>query len=104
MIINNILKKIVNVKVENLLIMMYIPFMIVNISKSSMFISAVVIHLLLVIGLYYGTYTTRQDIKEYVYQLDPIRLNIIDLSTKKEIFTKAFNKVPTTAFIKLIHF
>lgn len=101
MVINNILKKIVNVKTENLLIMMYIPYMIINISKSSMFISAVVMHLLLVIGLYYGTYTARQDIKEYVYQLKPIRVNIIDLSTiKKEIFIKAFNNKPTTAIIK----
>ncbi len=101
MVINNILKKIVNVKIENLLILFYIPFMVVNISLSSMFISAIVIHLLLISGLYYGTYTTRQDIKKYVYQLKPIRVNIIDLSTiKKEIFTKAFNNKPTTAIIK----
>ena len=77
------------------------PKDIISISKSSMFISAVVMHLLLVIGLYYGTYTARQDIKEYVYQLKPIRVNIIDLSTiKKEIFIKAFNNKPTTAIIK----
>ena len=101
MIINNILKKVVNVKAEILLITIYIPFMIINIFKSSMIISASVIHLLLIIGLCYGMYSIRQDIKKYIYQLKPIRVKIIDLKAiKKEIFLKVFNKKPTTAFIK----
>lgn len=101
MVINNILKMIVNVKIEKLLLFMYIPYMIINISNSSLFISAIFIHLLLVSVLYYSTYTTRQEIRNYIYKLKPIRLNIIDLKTiKKEIFTKAFNNKLTTAIIK----
>lgn len=104
MIINNILKKIVNIKIENLLSAVYIPYMIINTGKSdaSLIVSALMIHLMLLIGVYIGISDIRADIKEYIYQLKPIKINIIDLQAiKKEIFTKAFNNKPTTAIIKL---
>lgn len=103
MIINNLLKKIVNVKTENILILLYIPYMIINTSRANtdFILSAIVIHLLLLIGVYYSTYTTRQNLKEYIYKLKPIKIKLIDLQgIKKEIFTKAFNNIPTTAIIK----
>lgn len=103
MIINNILKKIVNVKIENLLILLYIPYMIINIGRANtdFIVSAVIVHLLLVSGVYIGTYSIRSDVKEYVYQLKPIKIKLIDLKAiKKEIFTNAFNNKPTTAIIK----
>ena len=63
MIINNLLKNIVNVKTENILILLYIPYMIINTSRANtdFILSAIVIHLLLLIGVYYSTYTTRQN-------------------------------------------
>lgn len=99
--INNLLKKLVCIKTENILILLYIPYMIINISRATQdfIIIALMMHLLLSIAVYYSIRETRQDLKQYVYQLKPIK--IIDLQAiKKEIFTKAFNKIPTTAIIK----
>lgn len=95
--INNWLKKIVCIKYENILLMMYLIYMIINISKSSLLIASITLHLMMLIVLYYGSYTARQDIKAYIFSLKPIKLNI---PIKKEIFIKAFNNKPTTAIIK----
>lgn len=99
--INKTLKKLVNIKTENILILLYIPYMIINTARArqDLFIVAIVMHLMLSIAVYYSIRETRQDLKQYVYQLKPIK--IIDLQAiKKEIFTKAFNLIPTTAQIK----
>jgi hypothetical protein len=76
---------------------MYLVYMIINISKSSLLIASITLHLMMLVAVYYGAYTTRQELKSYVFNLEPIRLNI---PTKKEIFTKVFNNKPTTANIK----
>lgn len=99
--INKALKKLVNIKTENILILLYIPYMIINTARArqDLFIVAIVMHLMLSIAVYYSIRETRQDLKQYVYQLKPIK--IIDLQAiKKEIFTKVFNLIPTTAQIK----
>lgn len=99
--INKALKKLVNIKTENILILLYIPYMIINTARArqDLFIVAIVMHLMLSIAVYYSIRETRQDLKQYVYQLKPIK--IIDLQAiKKEIFTKAFNLIPITAQIK----
>ena len=87
--INNWLKKIVCIKYENILLMMYLIYMIINISKSSLLIASITIHLMMLIAVYYTAYTTRQEIKDFVFNLEPIRLNI---PNKKELLSKAFNK------------
>lgn len=56
--INNLLKKLVCIKTENILILLYIPYMIINTARA------------------------RQDLKQYVYQLKPIK--IIDLQAIKK--------------------
>ena len=95
--INNWLKKIVCIKYENILLSMYLVYMVINISKSSLFIVSITIHLMMLIALYYGSYTARQELKDYIFNLEPIRLNI---PNKKEIFTKVFNNMTTTSNIK----
>lgn len=98
--INRFLKHIVSIKYELIISILYIPYMITNISKSraDALILAFIIHLLLLTMVYYSTSVIRQDLKQYVYQLKPIK--IIDIKPiKKEIFTKAFNLIPTTAQI-----
>lgn len=87
--INNWLKKIVCIKYENILLSMYLVYMIINISKSSLLIASITIHLMMLIAVYYTAYTTRQEIKDFVFNLEPIRLNI---PNKKELLSKAFNK------------
>lgn len=76
---------------------MYLVYMVINISKSSLFIASITIHLMMLIALYYGSYTARQELKNYIFNLEPIRLNI---PNKKEIFTKVFNNMTTTSNIK----
>jgi len=88
-VINNWLKKIVCIKYENILLSMYLVYMIINISKSSLLIASITIHLMMLIAVYYTAYTTRQEIKDYIFSLEPIRLNI---PNKKELLSKAFNK------------
>ncbi len=88
--INNALKKIVSIKTENILSILYCMYMIINISLSSMLVPSIVLHLTMLIGVYYTTYTIRQELKEYIYNLEPIKL--IDVrAIKKEIFIKVFN-------------
>lgn len=87
--INNWLKKIVCIKYENILLSMYLVYMIINISKSSLLIASITLHLMMLIAVYYTAYTTRQEIKDFVFNLEPIRLNI---PNKKELLSKAFNK------------
>lgn len=88
--INNALKKIVSIKTENILSILYCMYMIINISLSSMLVLSIVLHLTMLIGVYYTTYTIRQELKEYIYNLEPIKL--IDVrAIKKEIFIKVFN-------------
>ena len=87
--INNWLKKIVCIKYENILLSMYLVYMIINISKSSLLIASITIHLMMLIAVYYTAYTTRQEIKDYIFSLEPIRLNI---PNKQELLSKAFNK------------
>lgn len=90
--INNALKKIVSVKTENILFILYIFYMIINIGKANndFIISAIILHLVLLIGVYLTTRLIRQELKEYVSALDPIIL--IDFrAIKKEIFNKVFN-------------
>lgn len=101
--INTILKKIAHIKAENILLLIYLPYMIINTSRADLnFIaSAIITHLLLISAIYYAIYTSRQDFKEYVYNLKPITIKLININAiKKEIFTKAFNNKPTTAIIK----
>lgn len=95
--INNWLKKIVCIKYENILLTMYLVYMVINISKSSLLIASITIHLMMLFTIYYATYTARQDIKQYIFNLEPIRLNI---PTKKEIFTKVFNNQLPHQYIK----
>lgn len=99
--INRALKKIVCIKYENILSALYIVYMICNImlATPSMILTSILLHCMMLSCLYYGIYTTRQDIKKYVYELDPIRIPNI-LATKKEIFTKVFNNMTTTSNIK----
>lgn len=88
--INSALKKIVSIKTENILSILYCMYMIINISLSSMLVPSIVLHLTMLIGVYYVTYTLRQELKEYIYNLEPIE--IIDVrAIKKEIFNKVFN-------------
>lgn len=97
--INNALKKIVCIKSENILFILYLIYMIINISKSSMLIASIVLHLTMIIGVYYTTRYIRLELKEYIYNLEPIIL--VDVrAIKKEIFTKVFNKMITTPNIK----
>lgn len=100
-VINNLLKKLVCIKTENILILLDIPYTIINVSRArqDLLIIAILMHLLLSVAIYYSIRETRQELKQYVYQLNPIK--IIDLQAiKKEIFTKAFNNKLTTAIIK----
>ena len=88
--INNILKKAVSIKYENILCIIYLPYMILNISKSQIdpILSAIIMHLFLIGGLNYSIRLIRQDLKEYIYNLKPIK--IIDLKAiKKELNIKA---------------
>lgn len=88
--INNALKKIVSIKMESILSILYFMYMTINIYKSSLLVASIVLHLTMLIGVYYVTYTLRQELKEYVYNLEPIK--IIDVrAIKKEIFNKVFN-------------
>lgn len=82
--INNLLKKLVCIKTENILILLYIPYMIINTARArqDLFIVAIVMHLLLSVAIYYSIKETRQDLKQYVYQLKPIK--IIDLQAIKK--------------------
>lgn len=96
--INNLLKRLVSIKYENIVLLLYIPYMIINLLKAStdLFMVAIMMHLLLIKAVHYGIRETRQDIKQYIYQLKPIM--IIDLKAiKKEIFTKAIIFIPTKA-------
>lgn len=95
--INNWLKKIVCIRYENILLSLYLVYMVINISKSSLFIASIVMHLMMLSAVYYGSYTARQELKTYIFNLKPIRLNI---PNKKEIFTKVFNNMTTTSNIK----
>lgn len=88
--INNILKKIISIKYENILCIIYLPYMILNISKSQtdLILSAIIMHLLLIGGTYYSIRLIRQDLKECIHNLKPIK--IIDLKAiKKELNKKA---------------
>ena len=99
--INNVLKKLVSIKTENILFILYVFYMIINISKShqDFIIASCVLHSVLLIGVYLTTRLIRQDVKQYVYNMDQIKL--IDIKAiKKEIFIKVFNLLPTTAQIK----
>ena len=101
--INNALKKLISVKTENILFILYVFYMIINISKSKQgfLIASCILHLVLLIGVYLTTRLIRQDVKQYVYNMDQIKL--IDIKAiKKEIFIKVFNLLPTTAQIKYI--
>lgn len=99
--INKALKKLVSIKTENILFILYVFYMIINISESKQgyFVASCILHINVLIGVYITTYLIRQDVKKYVYNMDPIKL--IDIKAlKKEIFTKVFNLLPTTAKIK----
>ena len=96
--INKLLKRLISIKYENIILLLYIPYMILNLIKAdtNLFMVAIVMHLLIISVIHYSIRETRQDIKQYIYQLQPIK--IIDLETiKKEIFTKAIIFIPTTA-------
>ena len=66
--------KLLKIKLENLLMLLYIPTSLANIIKSNkdFILLALIIHSLLIIGLYYGTKTTRleiiKDIQEQRYK------------------------------------
>lgn len=103
--INKALKKLVSIKTENILFILYVFYMIINISKSnpSFIIASCILHINVLIGVYITTYLIRQDVKKYVYNMDQIKL--IDIKAiKKEIFIKVFNLLPTTAKIKYTSF
>ena len=97
--INNYLKKLVSIKTENILTLIYIPYMFLNLlkAKTDLIIIALLMHLLLMLVIHYSIRETRQDIKQYVYQLKPINIDL--QAIKKEIFTKAINFIPTKAKI-----
>lgn len=88
--INTALKKLISIKTENILFILYLFYMIINISKSSLLVASVIMHLIILIGVYIETRLLRQELKAYIYKLDPIIL--IDIKAiKKEIFIKVFN-------------
>lgn len=89
--INKWLKKIISIKTENIILLLYIPYMIINLSKANtdLFMVAIAMHLMLSVAIHYSIRETRQEIKDYIFNLEPIRLNI---PNKKELLSKVFNK------------
>ena len=63
-------KKLFSVKYENILAIIYIPYMIINLSKASkeMFLVAIAMHLLLSLVLFYGIRITRKEALEEIKQ------------------------------------
>lgn len=67
-------KKLYSVKYENILAMIYLPYMIINLFKArqDMFLIAIAMHLILSLGLYYSVRIARkealQEIKQGIYE------------------------------------
>lgn len=67
-------KKLYSVKYENILAMIYLPYMIINLFKANkdMFLIAIAMHLILSLGLYYSVRIARkealQEIKQGIYE------------------------------------
>lgn len=64
----NVYKKLFSVKYENILAILYIPYMIINLGKASneMFLIAIAMHLLLSLVLFYSIRTTRKEALEEI--------------------------------------
>lgn len=56
------------IKLENVLTLLYIPIGLINLTRANadFFITALAMQLLLIIGIYAGTKTTRKELKEAI--------------------------------------